>query len=130
MTTSTTADRLASLLGLFEGADVARTRRLIDVVRDRDPETDAVVVALVGSSGVGKSYLVNAWARSDVAPSGVLRPTTSEPLVVGAGADHRLRGFPKATLDSAATSGVVLVDTPPWEHDHEAVDAVLDVSDV
>jgi GTPase Era involved in 16S rRNA processing len=130
VTTSTTADRLASLVGLFEGADVARTRRLIDVVRDRDPETDPVVVALVGSSGVGKSYLVNAWARSDIAPSGVLRPTTSEPLVVGGGADHRLRGFPKATLDSAAASGVVLVDTPPWEHDHDAVDAVLDVSDI
>ncbi len=128
---STTADRLASLLGLFEGADVARTRRLIDVVRDRDPETDAVVVALVGSSGVGKSYLVNAWVRSDVAPSGVFRPTTSEPLVVGGSADdHRLRAFPKATLDSAPPSGVVLVDTPPWEHDPDAVDAVLHVSDV
>ena len=109
---------------------MARTRRLIDVVRDRDPETDAVVVALVGSSGVGKSYLVNAWARSDIAPSGVFRPTTSESLVLGGGADHRLRGFPKATLDPAPPSGVVLIDTPPWEHDHDAVDAVLDVSDI
>jgi hypothetical protein len=50
--TSTAADRLASLLGLFEGADVTRTRRLIEVVRDRNPD-DPVVVALVGPSGAG-----------------------------------------------------------------------------
>ena len=129
MKTSAAADRLASLLGLFEGADVTRTRRLIEVVRDRNPD-DPVVVALVGPSGAGKSYLVNAWAGSNVAPSGALRPTTKEPLVVGTGSGERFRGFATATTETAPPSGVVLIDTPPWEHDHEAVDAVLDASDL
>lgn len=124
------ADHLDSLLGLFDGPDVARTRRLLEQARDRDPETDVVVVALVGSSGVGKSSLVNAWAGAPSADVGALRPTTSEPLVVGNPATARLAGFRRARPDGDRSQGVVLVDTPPWEHAPAVVDTVLDVTDV
>src|SRR5919106_874906 len=45
----------------------------------------AVVVALAGGTGSGKSSLFNAIAGSDVAEVGVKRPTTTDPvaLVVG-----------------------------------------------
>lgn len=124
------ADHLESLLGLFDGPEAARTRRLVEQARQRDPGTDVVVVALVGPSGVGKSSLVNVWAGARVADVGALRPTTREPLVVGAGATARLAGFRRAPLDGGRTPGVVLVDTPPWEHAPTVVDAVLDVTDV
>lgn len=39
-----------------------------------------VVMALVGGTGSGKSSLLNALAGEAVAPTGVIRPTTDEPL--------------------------------------------------
>jgi len=124
------ADHLESLLGLFDGPDVARTRRLLEQARERDQDTDVVVVAVVGPSGVGKSTLVNTWAGAPVADVGALRPTTREPLVVGDPATPRLNGFRRTRLDGGRPLGVVLVDTPPWEHAPAVVDAVLDVTDV
>jgi hypothetical protein len=41
---------------------------------------DTVVVALAGGTGSGKSSLVNALAGEEVTPTGVQRPTTSEPV--------------------------------------------------
>ena len=40
----------------------------------------SVVVALVGGTGSGKSSLLNALAGEEVAPTGVVRPTTERPL--------------------------------------------------
>jgi energy-coupling factor transporter ATP-binding protein EcfA2 len=40
----------------------------------------SVVVALVGGTGSGKSSLLNALAGEQIAPTGVLRPTTDRPL--------------------------------------------------
>jgi hypothetical protein len=41
---------------------------------------DTVVVALAGGTGSGKSSLINALAGEEVTPTGVQRPTTSEPV--------------------------------------------------
>jgi hypothetical protein len=78
------------------------------------------VVAVVGVSGVGKSTIVNALARSEVTDAGDLRPTTTEPVAWGDGefpatldaARRRLPGW-TARGDRPPPKGVVVVDTPP-----------------
>uniref|UniRef100_UPI0020276FA2 GTPase family protein n=1 Tax=Actinotalea sp. C106 TaxID=2908644 RepID=UPI0020276FA2 len=103
------------------------------------------VVAFAGSTGSGKSSLVNAVTGTDLAPVGVLRPTTAEPLAMvrgpeGAGplldwlgvrrrhhldrpvADH---GTPPSSRPPSsrpealdlATDGLVVLDLP----DHDSV---------
>ena len=51
-------------------------------------ELDAPLLAVVGgSTGAGKSTLVNTLVGADVSPAGVLRPTTRSPVLVCAPAD-------------------------------------------
>ncbi len=71
------------------GAVAARQDRdqLIDQLDDyllpRLHQIDAPVLAVVGgSTGAGKSLLVNSLVRADVSRSGVLRPTTRSPVLV------------------------------------------------
>lgn len=86
----------------------------------------AVVVALAGGTGSGKSSLFNALAGEDVATVGVRRPTTTDPvaLVVGdiEGSDSlldwlevRKRYTPSGPTD--VHDGVVLLDLP----DHDSI---------
>ena len=49
--------------------------------RVRDLESPLVVV-LLGSTGAGKSSLLNGLAGRQVSPSGVIRPTTTKPVVL------------------------------------------------
>lgn len=88
----------------------------------------AVVVALAGGTGSGKSSLFNAIARSDVAEVGVRRPTTTDPvaLVVGEieGSDAlldwlevRKRYTPEKPV--GINSGLILLDLP----DHDSIRA-------
>lgn len=77
------------------GADEARrTRRelvaqLDDYVLPRLRHPDApLVAAFVGSTGTGRSTLVNALTRRVVSPHGVLRPTTHVPVLVCRAADR------------------------------------------
>ncbi|MGR7003349.1 hypothetical protein ACU686_44190 [Yinghuangia aomiensis] len=77
------------------GADEARrTRRelvaqLDDYVLPRLRHPDApLVAAFVGSTGTGRSTLVNALTRRVVSPPGVLRPTTHVPVLVCRAADR------------------------------------------
>ncbi|HEX8497577.1 MAG TPA: dynamin family protein [Actinomycetales bacterium] len=72
-----------------EGAVVARRERaslldqLDDYVLPRLRSLDAPLLAVVGgSTGAGKSTLVNSVLRADVTRSGVLRPTTRAPVLV------------------------------------------------
>lgn len=71
------------------GADEARAlaasavRQLDDYVVPRLRDVDAPVLAVVGgSTGAGKSTLVNSLVGDEVSRSGVLRPTTRSPVLV------------------------------------------------
>ena len=72
-----------------EGAAAAREEReallgqLDDYLLPRLRRLDAPLLAVVGgSTGAGKSTLVNSIARREVTRSGVLRPTTRSPVLV------------------------------------------------
>ncbi len=79
------------LAGLTEAADLADGRLPAPVVAQARTVADRAqarlglseqltVVAFAGSTGAGKSTLFNSIVGEEVAKSGVLRPTTSEPL--------------------------------------------------
>jgi hypothetical protein len=64
-----------------------RRRRLAwqldDYLRPRVRDLEAPLVCiLLGSTGAGKSSLLNGLARDQVSPSGVVRPTTMRPVVL------------------------------------------------
>jgi hypothetical protein len=78
------------------GADQARQSRhalvdqLDDYVLPRLREIDAPLLAVVGgSTGAGKSTLVNSVVGGEVSPAGVLRPTTRSPVLVHHPEDER-----------------------------------------
>ena len=79
-----------------EGAAQARTNReallkqLDDYVLPRLRSLDAPLLAVVGgSTGAGKSTLVNSIVDAEVSRSGVLRPTTTTPVLVHHPDDRR-----------------------------------------
>ncbi len=98
----------------------ARLERLTqDYARGLARPEAALVMAVVGATGAGKSTLVNALAGETVAQEGVDRPTTRQPVVYAPedalleGLDARaakvVRYQPRA---SAPVSGQVFIDTP------------------
>jgi hypothetical protein len=105
---SSTADLLGTLQDLQEavrdlhlplqGPDVVQARdrqayvlhQLEDYVLPRLEALDAPVLAVVGgSTGAGKSTLVNSLAGEVVSRTGVLRPTTRAPVLVHHPSDER-----------------------------------------
>ncbi|GMQ85661.1 MAG: hypothetical protein BMS9Abin07_1228 [Acidimicrobiia bacterium] len=72
-----------------------------------------LVVALVGPTGTGKSALFNVLAGAEIAIVGTLRPTTRE-----------------AEVWPIGSRGLVLIDTPPYELDPDAVRHALDRTDL
>lgn len=89
------------------------------VPRLRDPD-GAVVVAVVGVSGSGKSTIVNSIARRRISAEGTRRPTTTEPVAwtgsrLPPTLDALRRRLPGRLVDTLRPppEGIVLVDTPP-----------------
>ncbi|WP_228642716.1 ABC transporter [Microtetraspora sp. AC03309] len=114
----------------LEIGDVAADRRALkeltgqldDYLLPRLADIDAPLLAVVGgSTGAGKSTLVNSIARADVTEPGVLRPTTLAPTLVTGPEDapwfmsgRVLPGLPRVTGPGQGEPGtlkVAVVDT-------------------
>ena len=88
---------------------------------------DGLITAIVGTSGVGKSEIMNALAGARVVAVGPLRPTTTEIAVWGDVDSAYLTGA--RISDPQPPNDLALVDTPAAEHYPETVAAVLDLVD-
>jgi energy-coupling factor transporter ATP-binding protein EcfA2 len=128
-------DRLRELDFPFDSASSAAARRDIDdalalldrYVLPRLGQFDApLLVAAAGSTGVGKSTLINAVAGDVVTAPGVLRPTTRIPQLIhhpgdtgwfGSGNGHGWLGGDHVLVERLSAegvpAGVALLDTPP-----------------
>lgn len=102
----------ASLALAVPGADEARAERdaLVQQVNDyllpRLASLDAPVLAVVGgSTGAGKSTLVNSLVGQAVTTAGVLRPTTRAPVLVCAPADRHWFAGNRVLPGLARTTG-------------------------
>lgn len=100
---------------------------------------DHTVIALAGSTGSGKSSMINALTGLDVATVGARRPTTSRPMSVqwGPGGEELLawlkvpmqhRQLRESALDGDSLKdlhGLILLDLP--DHDSHAVEHKVQV---
>ena len=78
-----------------------------------------LVVALIGSTGAGKSTILNSVAGRPVSRVGVVRPTTRDPIVWSAGPHaERLSWMGTVTGDDHPLgNSIALVDTPDLDSD-------------
>jgi Dynamin family len=129
----------------------ARRRRLVWhldeylLPRVRDLEAPLVAV-LLGSTGAGKSSLLNGLVGHRVSPSGVIRPTTRRPVVLVAPADAdaflagRVLGAMarddrlELVVDPSGFAGVAVVDAPDLDSvetaNRETADELLQAADL
>ena len=125
-------ERLELMLDADGVADARRLRTsLVGQVRDHvlprlaDAELPAVVV-VGGSTGAGKSTLVNSVLGAEVSDAGVLRPTTRTPVLVvnpediKAFTEHPLAQVCLTVVSDAVPSGLALVDASALDSVHEA----------
>src|ERR671920_769003 len=88
-----------------------------DYLLPRLRQMDAPLLIVVGgSTGAGKSTIVNSLVRAEVSPSGVLRPTTRAPVLVCHPSEVRwfegdrvLPGLPRTQGGEAGPGGLTLV---------------------
>ncbi|TQS22227.1 AAA family ATPase [Microbispora hainanensis] len=117
--------------------------------------TAPALIAVAGSTGAGKSTIVNSLAGGKVSATGVRRPTTATPVIVCHPGDHEwyaqgdllsgLRRLGEPTRDAPAGSvvltsspslprGIALLDTPDIdsvvEEHHEIAHRMLDAADL
>ena len=129
-----TATELAA--GRLPTEAVAPARDLVARAVERRRLSDQLtVVALAGSTGAGKSTLFNSVLGVDVAPAGVLRPTTSEPLAAiwqeSAAAEELLAWLGVARWHVAddgaeALADLILIDLPDHDSTHTEHRAQVD----
>ena len=117
--------RAAPLRLELPGAEAARTGargvadQIDDYVLPRLRQMDAPLLMVVGgSTGAGKSTLVNSLVGTEVSPAGVLRPTTRAPVLAchpddmqWFAGDRILPGLPRTTGGAAAPGGLELTPT-------------------
>ena len=87
-------------------------------------------VAFVGSSGSGKSTLVNAALGMALAPVGVVRPTTTVTAMYGGSGPVSLAVASEYVHVPSMRQGLLVIDTPPFEHDPRAVSSAMAVADL
>ena len=116
-----------------DGIEAARTLRdgLIGQVRDQviprlqDADIPSIVV-IGGSTGAGKSTLVNSVLGQEVSAAGVLRPTTRTPVLVTNPEDmdslseHPLTQVCRQEVSAAIPAGLALIDASDLDSVHEA----------
>lgn len=116
-----------------DGVEAARALRdgLIGQVRDQvlprlqDADIPSIVV-VGGSTGAGKSTLVNSVLGQEVSDAGVLRPTTRTPVLVSNPEDmeslseHPLMEVCRQEVSNAIPAGLALVDASDLDSVHEA----------
>ncbi|HEX7172217.1 MAG TPA: dynamin family protein [Candidatus Limnocylindria bacterium] len=116
--------RAASAPGAEREARADALRRHVEeYLLPRAADLDApLLVVILGSTGSGKSSLLNALAGRQVSPSGVLRPTTRRPITIGHRDDlgGRIAGVAERSglelrVDEGARRGLVLVDAPDFD---------------
>jgi hypothetical protein len=105
--------------------------RLIDQLADhlvprlRTLSAPAVVV-VAGSTGAGKSTIVNALVGEEVSPAGVLRPTTRRPVLVHHPldaellAEHPVLAAVDVQVSEQVPRGIALLDAPDLDSVEEA----------
>jgi hypothetical protein len=89
-----------------------------------------ISIVFVGSTGVGKSHLVNSIAGMDVATVGDLRPTTTSVVTAGSSGPAAIDRASEYVYVPSMPRGVAVVDTPAWASDRAAVIAASSKADV
>lgn len=133
----------------LEISGVAQARasrsRLLDQLQDhllprlRELSAPAIVV-VAGSTGAGKSTLVNSLLGAEVSQAGVLRPTTRRPVLVHHPddadllADHPVLTAVEVVTHERVPRGIALLDAPDLdsvlESNREAAHRLLEAADL
>lgn len=130
-----------------DGAEEARTsrKRLLDQLDDhliprlQDLSAPAIVV-VAGSTGAGKSTLVNSVLGTEVTQAGVLRPTTRRPVLAHHPddaellAEHPVLDAVDVVAHDAVPPGIALLDAPDidsvLESNREIAHRLLEAADL
>lgn len=99
-----------------------------------------VIVVVGGSTGAGKSTIVNSVVEKEITIAGVLRPTTREPILVVHPKDadllegHPVADIARVTPDEVVPRGMALLDAPDLDSVHAAnrglADELVELADL